>query len=122
MEAPSTGEKSAMDTPVPATVPEADVRQGSPFAAGTGTRAPAERRLDLDAGAAGIAWGGVWAAWLILPFAVATAWSFPLGGMMIAGLGEALSVAGLTSPKPRWAVAALVIHGALLAISLIQLL
>lgn len=101
----------------------ADIRHGSPFATGTARAARGEVHRPVDLGrSVGVAWGSVWAAWLITPFAAATTWSFPLGGVMIAGLGELLGLAGLSSARPRWAVAAIGLHGGLFAWSLMQML
>ena len=108
---------------VATSIDKGEIRAGSPFAPGTAIAGGKPGSVTRDSGAASeVARGAVWAAWLILPFAAATAWPFPLGGALITGLGVALSLMGLTSPRPLWAIAALSIHIVLLAVSLLPVL
>jgi hypothetical protein len=104
---------------------EAGIRYGSPFAVDpqpgpqsdgqgiSGSPAVPESgaAAAFEAGVANeTAAGGVIAATVILPLAGIALWLFPLGGMLISGLGGALSVIGLTTRRQRWSAGVLVIH------------
>src|SRR6056297_300060 len=97
--------------------PETGIRHGSPFAGGpqtgphhdgqgiAGATAVPESgaAAAFEAGVANeTAAGGVIAATVILPLAGIALWLFPLGGMLISGLGGALGVIGLTNRRQRW--------------------
>ncbi|WP_231617437.1 hypothetical protein [Novipirellula aureliae] len=60
-----------------------------------------------------VAMGSVAASAMVLTFAIAAVYWFPLGGAMIAGLGCLLSVFGLSSPHRIKSAALLVIHAAI---------
>ncbi|XZE53146.1 hypothetical protein SH139x_004868 [Planctomycetaceae bacterium SH139] len=104
---------------------QAGIRYGSPFAVdpqpghhydGQGIAAAtvvpeSGAAAAFEAGVANeTAAGGVIAATVILPLAGIALWLFPLGGMIISGLGVALSVIGLTTRRQRWSTGVLVIH------------
>lgn len=104
---------------------EAGIRYGSPFAidpqpaphydgegiAGGAAVPESGAAAAFEAGVANeTAAGGVVAATVILPLAGIALWLFPLGGMLISGLGGALGVIGLTTRRQRWSAGVLVIH------------
>lgn len=67
--------------------------------------------------AAEMARGGTLAGWLLIPFALSSVWGFPFGGVMISALGSLLSLFGCAAPRPRWAIAALLLHVGLLTLA-----
>jgi hypothetical protein len=92
------------------------VRRGSPFAQDPrGLR----RRFAGDAAAAAsfetglrtvTAGGGVLSAGMLFPIGLAACWFFPGGAVAVAVLGGVMSVFGLSSLYPRWAVTGLGLH------------
>jgi len=109
------------------------IRTGSPFAGssiapsavalvpaaegGQGTDVP------LDAGVfPQTALGGLVAAWLIVPWAVAGFLWFPAGGMMVVVLGIMLAMIAGFSTRPRLALGTLAIYVVLAALFLSQFL
>lgn len=71
---------------------------------------------------ASTAWGGVLAAFCALPFAIICAWVFPLGALLVAGLGCVLAVFGLSSQRAVPTVVVLLGHLAAGVFGYIQLL
>jgi hypothetical protein len=69
-----------------------------------------------------MALGAVLAAAIVLLFAAASAYWFPGGGLLVAGLGCLLAMLGFFSPRPRTAVGLLAGHLALLATAYIRML
>lgn len=107
-----------MDTAI--STPE--IRIGSPF---YGDSVFVDPPPSIDAAASGfdsrqtpqeigqaryLAWGGVVAGIVVLPQSALASVYFPVGGIMVAGLGCVLAVIGLSSPRPRMAALILVVH------------
>ena len=103
-----------------------EVRRGSPFAPDTNRPAttlgshqlqpPVLSSAAFDQGvSAETAGGGVVAAGVITPLALAALFWFPVGGAMIAGLGGLLGLVGISSRYGRWGISLLVVHGAIFA-------
>ncbi|WP_164101730.1 hypothetical protein [Candidatus Laterigemmans baculatus] len=114
-----TGSPFAVDPPPP--VPRAEAsRTELEAAASIDVGGAGDAGVPIDAGAsvaAEMARGGILAGWLMLPFALTTAWGFPFGGVLIAGLGSVLSLFGCAAPRPRWAIVGLLLHLTLLALA-----
>lgn len=112
---------------------EGGIRTGSPFrqdpvAQKSGRMVPAfDPRHDgsksFDIGiAAATAQGGLLASYCVLPFALVSLLLFPMGALLIGGLGTCLAIFALAGQKPALTVVALTVHLATGAIGYFQLL
>ncbi len=122
-ETPEAGEESESGLPISATlIDEQGIRRGSPFAAAMNTPPDAALESQLDpavqldpfADFAGVgtetAKGGVLASVLLIPIAGVSTWWFPLGGILISGLGGGLGMLGLASRRPIRAMISMLLH------------
>jgi hypothetical protein len=129
-ETPESGDNSDSTLPIAATlIDEQGVRRGSPFAASkqipqdTAAESQAlDGKAQLDSAAeldpladfAGVgtetAKGGVWASILLVPMAAVSTWWFPLGGILISGLGGGLGMMGIASQRPLRAMIFMLVH------------
>lgn len=90
-------------------VEPAPIRKGSPFAIDPATVPPIDNFVDMGP-IRYTAMGAVAASILVLCFAAAAAWWFPIGGTLIAALGCVLSIFGLYSTYRITSAGLLVIH------------
>lgn len=92
------------------------VRTGSPFvvdppAVKRRAAAAIKMRQEFEAGLWRLTAGSaVIAAGMLVLFAAVAFWVFQTGAILIAGLGGVMSLLGLTSMYPKWALGFLLIH------------
>lgn len=105
-------------------VPEArrgPVRTGSPFAKDPPevflrAREAVRMRMEFEAGLLRVSAGGaVLSAGVLIGFAIPALIFFPLGALLVTGLGGLMSLFGLLSLYQRWAMTLLLVHVGLFA-------
>jgi hypothetical protein len=108
-----------------------NIREGSPFAVDPEPLsqqheledAPVPAEVFYDIGPMRyMALGAVLAAAVVLLFSAASAYWFPAGGILVAGLGCFLAFLGFFSPRPRTAGGLLIVHLCLFVTAYVRML